>query len=103
MIILLFEVEIFSSGFFSVIVLGFQSIIYLFCGLRVLKTIGHLVLGAVKRVVVLNGIMSIPIVCNHKLKDIIDILVLYLSSVGASGVVLELNVYLTCPITKIPE
>ena len=57
-----------------------------------LKIIDHLVLGAVKRVVVLNGIMSIPIVCNRKLKDIIEILVLYLSSVGASGVVLELNV-----------
>ena len=60
-------------------------------------------LGAVKWVVGLNGIMSIPIVCNRQLKDISDILVLYLSSVGASGVVLELNVYLTCPITKIPE
>ena len=92
MIILLFEVNIFSCGFFSVIFLGFQYVIYLFCGLRVQKIIYHLVLGAVKRVVVLNGIMSITIVCNLKLKDIIDILVLYLSSVGASGVVLEINV-----------
>ena len=91
MIILLFEVEIFSSSFFSVIVLGFQCIIYLFCGLRVPKIIDNIVLGAVKRVIVLNGIMSIPIFCYRKLKDIINILVLYLSSVGASGVVLELN------------
>ena len=103
MIILLFEVEIFSSGFFSVIVLGFQSIIYLICGLRVLKIIDRLVLGAGKQVVVLNGIMSKPILCNRKLNYIIEILVLYLSSVGASGVVLDLNVYLTCPITKLPE
>ena len=72
--------------------MGFQSVIYLFCDLRVLKIIDHLVLGAVKRVVVLNAIMSIPIVCNRKLKDIIDILVIYLSSVGASEVVLKLNV-----------
>ena len=57
-----------------------------------LKIIDHLVLGAVKRVVFLNGIMSIRIVCNRKLKDFIEILVPYLSSVGASGVVLELNV-----------
>ena len=49
-------------------------------------------LGAVKWVMGLNGIMSIPIVCNSKIKDIIEILVLYLSSVGASGVVLVLNV-----------
>ena len=103
MIILLFEVDIFSSGFFSVIVLGFQSIKYLLCGLRVLKIIDSLVLGAVKRVVVLNGIMSIPIVCNRKLKDIIEILVLYLSSVDASGAVLDLNFYFTYPITKLPE
>ena len=95
MIILLFEVEIFSYGFFSVICFGFQSVVYLLCGLRVLKIIDPLVLGAVKGLVVLNGIMSIPIVCNRKLKDIIEILVLYLSSVGASGVVLEINVYLT--------
>ena len=60
-------------------------------------------LGEVKRLVVLNGIMSIPIVCNLKLKDIIEILVLYISSVGASGVVLELNFYLTNQITKLPE
>ena len=58
----------------------------------VLEKIDHLVLGAVKQLVVLNGIMSIPIVCNCKLKVIIEILVLYLSSFGASGVVLELNV-----------
>ena len=70
----------------------FQSVIYLFCGMRVLKIIDHIVLGEVKRVVVLNGIMSIPIVFNRKLKDIIEILVLYLSSVGASGVVLDINV-----------
>ena len=57
-----------------------------------LKVTDHLLLGAVKRVVLLNGIMSIPIVCNCKLKDIIEILVIYLSSVGASGVVLEINV-----------
>ena len=57
-----------------------------------LKIIDNLVLGAVKRVVVLSRIMSMPIVCNRKLKDIIEILVIYLSSVGASGVVLELNV-----------
>ena len=72
--------------------MGFQSVIYLFCGLRVLKIIDGPVLGAVKRVVVLNGIMSIPIFCNRKLKGIIEILVIYLGSVGASGVVLELNV-----------
>ena len=92
MITLLFEVEIFSYGFFSVTFLGFQSIIYLFCGLRVLKIIDRLVLGAGKQVVVLNGIMSIPIFCNPKLKYTIDILVLYLSSVGTSGVLLNLNV-----------
>ena len=57
-----------------------------------LKIIDHLVLGEVKWVVVLNGIMSITIVYNCKLKYIIDILVLYIISVGASGVVLELNV-----------
>ena len=57
-----------------------------------LKVTDHILLGAVKRVVLLNGIMSIPIVCNCKLKDIIEILVIYLSSVGASGVVLEINV-----------
>ena len=60
--------------------------------MRVLKIIDHLVLGAVKWLVVLNGIMSIPIFCNRKLKDIIEILVLYLSSVGDSGVVLKINV-----------
>ena len=92
MTILLFEVEIFSYGFFSVIRFGFQSVIDLFCGLRVLKIIYHHVLGAVKQLVVLNGIMSIPIVCYHKLKDIIEILLIYQSSVGTSGVVLELNV-----------
>ena len=57
-----------------------------------LKIIDHIVLGVVKWVVVLNGIMSIPIVFNFKLKDIIEILVLYPISVGAYGVVLELNV-----------
>ena len=57
-----------------------------------LKIIYQIVLGAVKRVVVLNGMVSIPIVCNRKLKDIIEILVLYLSSVGAYGVLLEINV-----------
>ena len=57
-----------------------------------IKIIYNILLGAVKRVLVLNGIMPIPIVCNRKLKDIVDILVLYLSSVGASGVVPELNV-----------
>ena len=72
--------------------LGFQYVKYLLCGLRVLKTIDHIVLVVVKRVVVLNGLMSIPIVCNCKLKDVIEILVLYLSSVDASGVVLYLNV-----------
>ena len=92
MIIFLFEVDIFSYGFFSVIVMGFRSFIYLFCGMRVLKIIDCLMLGAFKRLVGLNGIMSIPIFCNSKLKYIIEILVLYLSSAGASGVVLELNV-----------
>ena len=60
-----------------------------------LKIIDCLLFGTVKQVVVLNGIMSIPIFFNCKLKDIIEILVLYLSSVGAYGLVLELNVYLT--------
>ena len=60
--------------------------------MRVLKKIYHIVLGAVKRVVVMNGILSIPIFCNRKLKYIIDIPVLYLSSVVESGVVVELNV-----------
>ena len=55
-----------------------------------LKIIYHHMLGAVERLVVLNGIISIPIVCNRKLKDIVEILVLYLSSVGTSGVLLEL-------------
>ena len=57
-----------------------------------LKIIDGPVLGAVKQVVVLNGIMSIPIFYNRKLNGIIEILLLYFSSVGASGVVLELNV-----------
>ena len=92
MIILLFEVEIFSYGFFSVIVFGVPICHIFILWYGVLKIIDHLVLGAIKRVVVLNGIMSIPIVFNRKLKDIIDILLLYLSSVGASGVVLKIHV-----------
>ena len=68
-----------------------------------IKIIDHLVLGTVKWVVVLNGIMSIAIICILKLKDIIEILLLYLSSIGAYGVVLELNFYLAYPITKLRE